>query len=61
MDCPRCKSPETRVIKSLHDAIDTIRRRRKCNNCGHRMTTIEHIKTQKDERKKLLHEEVDSR
>jgi transcriptional regulator NrdR family protein len=58
MDCPRCKSPETRVIKSRHNAINTIRRVRKCSNCGNRMTTIEHIK---EPGKKPSNEEIDTR
>jgi len=44
MDCPRCKSLETRVIKSKHNSSESIRRRRECTKCGFRITTIEHVR-----------------
>lgn len=43
MDCPRCESSITRVIKSKHNTFESIRRRRECIVCGLRMTTIEHF------------------
>jgi transcriptional repressor NrdR len=44
MDCPSCKYPDTKVIKSLPHGNDGIRRRRECLRCGLRMTTHEAVK-----------------
>jgi len=44
MDCPACKYPDTRVVKSLPDSQDTVTRRRECLRCGARVTTQERIK-----------------
>jgi transcriptional repressor NrdR len=44
MDCPSCKCPDTRVIKSLSDDEDTVTRRRECMSCGLRVTTLERIR-----------------
>ena len=42
MHCPFCRHTETRVIDSrISDDGDTIRRRRSCEGCGERFTTIE--------------------
>lgn len=43
MRCPFCRSEDTRVIDSrLSDDGDAVRRRRECNACGERFTTLEH-------------------
>ncbi|MDZ7841535.1 MAG: transcriptional regulator NrdR [Gammaproteobacteria bacterium] len=43
MRCPFCRSEDTRVIDSrLADDGDAVRRRRECNTCGERFTTLEH-------------------
>jgi len=43
MRCPFCRSEDTRVIDSrLADDGDAVRRRRECNACGERFTTLEH-------------------
>lgn len=42
MHCPFCRHTETRVIDSrISDDGDQIRRRRSCEDCGERFTTIE--------------------
>lgn len=42
MRCPFCQNPETRVIDSrLTDDKDAVRRRRSCEACGERFTTME--------------------
>ena len=42
MHCPFCRHTETRVIDSrISDDGDTIRRRRACEHCHERFTTIE--------------------
>lgn len=42
MRCPKCHSPETKVVDS-RDTNDSkeIRRRRECESCQHRFTTFE--------------------
>lgn len=40
MKCAVCKSEEHRVMETA-DSGDAIRRRRKCDGCGHRWTTFE--------------------
>ncbi|MFH1468898.1 MAG: transcriptional regulator NrdR [Pseudomonadota bacterium] len=40
MRCPFCGQPESRVIDS-RTAEDTVRRRRECEACGRRWTTLE--------------------
>ena len=44
MTCPKCSAKETRVIDSriTKDEL-AIRRRRECNECEHRFSTIEEI------------------
>ena len=44
MHCPVCDSPSTKVLDS-RDGRDgaSVRRRRSCNECGHRFTTHERI------------------
>lgn len=44
MRCPKCASPDDKVIDS-REAKDgmSIRRRRECTSCAHRFTTYEHV------------------
>ncbi len=42
MRCPHCGHTQHKVIDT-RDAADGIRRRRKCEQCGQRFTTYEHI------------------
>jgi transcriptional repressor NrdR len=47
MLCPICGAPSTRVIDSRPaEAGHAIRRRRECENCGHRFTTYERLEPQ---------------
>ncbi|MFW0111836.1 transcriptional regulator NrdR [Rothia sp. CCM 9417] len=42
MNCPFCRKAESRVVDSrTTDDGSAIRRRRQCNNCGKRFTTVE--------------------
>lgn len=44
MRCPKCISPETKVLDTRIGKSETsIRRRRECLNCGYRFTTIEEV------------------
>lgn len=43
MRCPVCRSGQTKVVDSRDSRDGSIRRRRLCNNCGHRFTTRERI------------------
>ena len=44
MRCPRCSGLEDKVLQSrISQDGKSIRRRRECENCGHRFTTYEHI------------------
>jgi transcriptional repressor NrdR len=44
MRCPKCGSPEDKVIDSRASREGaTIRRRRQCEKCGHRFTTYEEV------------------
>jgi transcriptional repressor NrdR len=44
MNCPKCKEKDSRVIDSriARDGL-SIRRRRECQKCGYRFTTVEEI------------------
>jgi transcriptional repressor NrdR len=44
MNCPKCKETDSRVIDSriARDGL-SIRRRRECQKCGYRFTTVEEI------------------
>ncbi len=42
MQCPKCKSEDSRVVES-RDAVSAVRRRRECLSCGVRFTTYERI------------------
>lgn len=45
MQCVKCKYPDSRVVKSLHDESHTyIKRRRECLRCGNRFTTEENLR-----------------
>ena len=42
MRCPYCRHPDSRVVDSReHDEGQVIRRRRSCQDCGRRFTTVE--------------------
>jgi transcriptional repressor NrdR len=44
MNCPFCKSDDTRVIDSrIADDGTAVRRRRQCSDCARRFTTVEQI------------------
>jgi transcriptional repressor NrdR len=44
MNCPFCGHPDSRVIDSRpDDAIGGVRRRRECQACSHRFTTLERV------------------
>lgn len=43
MRCPRCQSEDLRVIDSRNFRAVTIRRRRECNQCHYRFTTVEEV------------------
>ncbi|MDP9378854.1 MAG: transcriptional regulator NrdR [Chloroflexota bacterium] len=44
MRCPKCGSGDSRVVDS-RDAVNAVRRRRLCENCGNRFTTYERVET----------------
>jgi transcriptional repressor NrdR len=47
MRCPRCSHPSDRVVDSrVMPQGDAIRRRRECEQCGHRFTTYERVEIQ---------------
>lgn len=47
MLCPACSASETKVIDSRPaEAGQSIRRRRECEQCGHRFTTYERLEPQ---------------
>ena len=41
MKCPFCGESDTKVIDTMHESSGGIRRRRECNQCGRRFSTIE--------------------
>jgi len=41
MKCPHCRSTDTRVIDTRHDAHGNVRRRRECQACEQRFSTLE--------------------
>ncbi|WP_395318268.1 transcriptional regulator NrdR [Fructilactobacillus frigidiflavus] len=44
MKCPKCEHTSSKVLESRPIQVgNEIRRRRECNNCGHRFTTFERI------------------
>ena len=50
MFCPKCKTGQMDIVDSRRDD-KLVRRRRRCPDCGHRITTVE---ISKDEYKQLL-------
>jgi transcriptional regulator NrdR family protein len=54
MNCVKCNSATSVVdsrplkfCKKIHREASAIKRRRKCNSCGHRFNTIEQLLTEK--------------
>jgi transcriptional repressor NrdR len=43
MQCPKCKSNDTRVLESRDAAGPSVRRRRECPDCSGRFTTYERL------------------
>jgi transcriptional repressor NrdR len=43
MLCPKCKSDKLSVIDSRDTDEKSVRRRRECEDCGHRFTTYERV------------------
>ncbi len=44
MKCPRCESDDVKVIDSRNSREGfSVRRRRECNGCGHRFSTLEEV------------------
>ncbi len=41
MRCPYCYTLNTRVIDTSHDGQGNVRRRRECESCGQRFSTVE--------------------
>jgi transcriptional repressor NrdR len=41
MRCPYCQNDKSRVLDTTHDNRGGVRRRRECENCGQRFTTVE--------------------
>jgi transcriptional repressor NrdR len=43
MQCPYCRSEQTRVLESRKDETGVVQRKRRCKGCGHRFATVERI------------------
>lgn len=41
MRCPYCQNDKSRVLDTTHDSRGGVRRRRECDACGQRFTTVE--------------------
>ncbi len=41
MRCPYCQNDKSRVLDTTHDTRGGVRRRRECEECGQRFTTVE--------------------
>lgn len=41
MRCPYCQHDKSRVLDTTHDSRGGVRRRRECEECGQRFTTVE--------------------
>ncbi len=41
MKCPHCGETNTKVVDTMHESGGGIRRRRECNNCDRRFSTLE--------------------
>jgi len=48
MDCPACKYPDMKVIRSNYSENDSVNRRRQCLRCGKRVNTEEKLKPKKE-------------
>ena len=53
MNCLKCNS-STSVVDSRPQETSAIKRRRKCNSCGYRFSTIEQVLTKKTVVKKAV-------
>lgn len=55
MNCPKCSYPDMRVIRSHYDKENSVERRRHCDRCNNRITTLELVKEKpKDKAKHVL-------
>ena len=52
MDCPSCKYPDMKVIRSNYDANEFVHRRRECLRCGMRVNTQEQVQERNREKDK---------
>jgi transcriptional repressor NrdR len=43
MLCPKCSSDDLKVLETRAGKVASTRRRRDCQNCGHRFSTIEEV------------------
>jgi transcriptional repressor NrdR len=43
MHCPKCSSDDLKVLDTRAGKVASTRRRRECQDCGHRFSTIEEI------------------
>ena len=43
MHCPKCSSDDLKVLDTRAGKVASTRRRRECQNCGYRFSTIEEI------------------
>ena len=41
MRCPYCQNDKSKVLDTTHDSRGGVRRRRECEACGQRFTTVE--------------------
>jgi transcriptional repressor NrdR len=57
MNCLKCNS-STSVVDSRPQETSAIKRRRKCNSCGYRFSTIEQVLTKKTVVKKVTVKKV---
>jgi transcription elongation factor Elf1 len=57
MNCLKCNS-NTSVVDSRPQETSAIKRRRKCNSCGYRFSTIEQVLTKKTVVKKVTVKET---
>ena len=57
MNCLKCNS-STSVVDSRPQETSAIKRRRKCNSCGYRFSTIEQVLTKKTVVKKVTVKET---
>lgn len=43
MNCPNCDTPESRTLETRIRPDGTVRRRRECDGCGHRFSSLERV------------------